>query len=97
MFELHDLYEILKSKYSHLKLSQIEEICRSQFAWLSTNMGSDEFKPIKLLKIGKFVPVYYRIELAKKARENKLKCNNGLSDQSEGERKDENSNNKENV
>lgn len=59
MFELHDFYKELATKYN-LSIDQVEEICRSQFKWLMSNIQSGEFKPIKLIKLGKFVPIERR-------------------------------------
>jgi hypothetical protein len=96
MFELHEFYEELATKYN-LSYDQIERISRSEFRWLMENIQSGEFKIIKLKKIGKFVPNKVGIGFSDIYYANKLKCSDRDKDQGEGEVKEQDSINQENV
>lgn len=56
MFEISDLIKELKVKYPQLDEDTIESMARIQFKWIYENIQSAEFKPIKLMYIGKFIP-----------------------------------------
>lgn len=98
MFELHEFYEELAIKYN-LSYDQIERIARSEFRWMIENIQSGEFKTIKLKKIGKFVPnrVMIGISDTKKYYASQLECSNRDKDQGEGEVKEQDTINQEDV
>lgn len=96
MFELHEFYEELATKYN-LSYDQIEKIARSEFKWLMESIQSNEFKIIKLKKFGKFVPNKVGIGFYDIYHANQSECSNRNEDQGEGESKEQDNIDQKNV